>query len=94
VGIVSEELAASFFRVYGGISTFFQNVGGVLSYQNIRLLIADLLNLDTVLILAAVLIHGVQTTHQTLDPKTYHVRRKNRQHSCLDTKYNFILYLI
>jgi len=58
-GIVSEEPAAFIFRAYGGISTFFQNVGGVPTYQNIRRLIPDLLNLDTVLKMAAVLIHGV-----------------------------------
>jgi len=34
-------------------------------------------------------IHSVYTTHQTTDPKTYCIRRKNRKHRCLDTKYDF-----
>jgi len=74
VGIGSEELAASIFRAYGVISTLFQNIGGMPTYQTIRRLIPDL-NLYTVLKMAAVLIHSVQTTHQTPDPQTYHVRR-------------------
>jgi len=64
------------------------------TYQTIRRLIPDLLNLYTVLKMAAVLIHSAQTTHQTTDPQTYRVRRLNRQYGCLDTKYNFILYFI
>ena len=40
------------------------------------------------------LIHSVETTHQTSLPKTYCIVRKNRKHRPLDTKYNFILYLI
>jgi len=36
----------------------------------------------------------VYTTHQTPDSKTSYMRRKNQKHRCLDTKYNFILFLI
>jgi hypothetical protein len=36
-------------------------------------------------------IHCVQTTHQTPEPKTYYVKRKNRKYVRLDTKCHFIL---
>jgi hypothetical protein len=37
------------------------------------------------------LIHRVQTTQQTPEPKSYYVKRKNRKYIRLDTKCNFIL---
>ena len=41
-----------------------------------------------------VLIHSVLTMHQTPDPENYYIRRNNRIHRYLETKYNFVLYLI
>jgi len=41
-----------------------------------------------------VLIHRILTIHETPDPETYSIRRNNRTYRYLDTKYNFILYLI
>jgi len=42
----------------------------------------------------SVLIHSVQGTQQTPDPQIYYIITKNQKNIILDTKYNFILYLI